>query len=126
MLIRTIATLILSLLLATTAHADDEVEPFDFCRDISLIAKEVMKARQQDRPMSETLLIAINRFKNLAEENGREMDEEVAEKFGSELVMLAYKENISATDTYKQQKTTEFENAIFKDCYKETTSNSEE
>ena len=120
------ATVLLSIMLATTAYADDEVGPIDFCRDVSLIAKEVMTARQQDRSMSETLLIAIDRVKDWADENGLEMDEEEAEEFGSGMVMAAYEESISPVDEYKRQKTTEFENSIFKECYEGVTSDSEE
>ncbi len=74
------ATVLLSLLLATTGHADDDVQPIDFCREISLIANQIMTARQQNRPMSETLPEATDRIKDWSDRYGIETDIEEAEE----------------------------------------------
>ena len=118
------AAALLSLLLAMTAHAEDELKPVDFCTDLSLVANQVMKARQQDRPMSETLPMAKNRIKSWGDKYGLEMDMDEAEEMAAEMVMAAYEEMISSGDEFKQQRTTEFENTIFKECYEEATSDS--
>lgn len=117
------AAALLSLLLAMTAHAEDELKPVDFCTDLSLVANQVMKARQKDRPMSETLPMAKNRIKSWGDKYGLEMDIDEAEAIAAEMVMAAYEEMIS-TDPFKKQTTTEFENAFFKQCYEEATSDS--
>ena len=117
------AAALLSLLLAMTAHAEDELKPVDFCTDLSLVANQVMKARQQDRPMSETLPMAKNRIKSWGDKYGLEMDMDEAEQIAAEMVMTAYEKMIS-TDAFKKQTTTEFENAFFKQCYEEATSDS--
>ncbi len=117
------AAALLSLLLAMTAHAEDELKPVDFCTDLSLVANQVMKARQRDRPMSETLPMAKNRIKSWGDKYGLEMDMDEAEEMAAEMVMAAYEEMIS-TDPFKRQRTTEFENAFFKQCYEEATSDS--
>lgn len=84
------ATVLLSLLLATIAYAVDEVEPINFCKDFSIVAKEIMTSRQKDKPMSETLPIAIDRFKVMQEEYGIEVDMEETKEAVAELVMAAY------------------------------------
>ncbi len=117
------AAALLSLLLAMTAHAEDELKPVDFCTDLSLVANQVMKARQRDRPMSETLPMAKNRIKSWGDKYGLEIDMDEAEEMAAEMVMAAYEKMIS-TDAFKKQTTTEFENAFFKQCYEEATSDS--
>jgi ABC-type protease/lipase transport system fused ATPase/permease subunit len=72
-----------------TAHAEDELKPVDFCTDLSLVANQVMKARQQDRPMSETLPMAKNRIKSWGDKYGLEMDMDEAEEMAAEMVMIA-------------------------------------
>ena len=76
--------------------------------------------------MSETLPLATNEIKSWSDKIGIEMDMDVAEEMAAEMVMAAYKEMISPTDKYKRLMTTEFENTIFKGCYEEMTSDSEE
>ncbi len=120
------ATVLLSLLLATTAHADDEVQPIDFCRGISLIANQIMTSRQQNRPMSEMLPKATNRIKDWSDRYGFEMDMDEAEEAAADMVMAAYEETISLVERYKRIEITEFENAVFKECYEAWTSDSEE
>ncbi len=121
-----VATVLVSILLATTVHADDDFSSVEFCTDLSLIANLIMTARQQDRPMSETLPLATNEIKSWSDKYGIEMDMDVAEEVAAEMVMTAYEETISFGDEFKRQMTTEFENSIFKGCYEETTSDSEE
>ena len=120
------ATALLSLLLVTTTHAGDELQPIEICTDMSLIARQVMIARQQDRPMSSTLPEATNQIKKWGDKYGLEMDLDEAEEMAADMVMAAYEEMISSGDKFKRQRTTEFENAFFKECYEELTSDSEE
>ena len=115
-----------SLLLATTAYADDEVDEIDICREFSLIAKEIMTARQDDKPMSETLPIAIDRFRDWADKYGFEMDMEDAEEFAAEMVMAAYESSPSFGEEHQRRRISEFENSHFGECYKGLTSDSEE
>ena len=84
------------------------------------------EARQQNRPMSEALPEATVRIKNWGDRYGFEMDMDEAEEAAADMVMAAYYETISPVDRYKQIATTEFENAVFKECYEESTSDSEE
>lgn len=85
-----------------------------------------MIARQQDRPMSSTLPETTNQIKKWGDKYGLEMDLGEAEEMAADMVMVAYEETISFGDEFKRQMTTEFENSIFKGCYEETTSDSEE
>ena len=75
--------------------------------------------------MSETLPMAKNRIKSWGDKYGLEMDMGEAEEMAAEMVMTAYEEMISPVEEYKRQWTTEFENAFFKECYEEVTSDSE-
>ena len=120
------ATVLLSLLLATTAYAVDEFSSIDFCKDLSIIAKEIMTARQQNRPMSETLPRGTDRVKEWGDRYGLEMDMEEAEEAAAGMVMAAYEVMISTNEEFRQDRVTDFENGIFKECYKELTSDSEE
>lgn len=119
------ATILLSLFLAATAHADDEVSPISVCTDFSIMAREVMTARQKDKPMSESLPMAKNLVKRWGEKYGLEIPMDEAEKIAAEVVMAAYTAIIS-TDPFKKETITEFENGVFAECYKEMTSDSEE
>ena len=116
---------LLLLLLTSTAYAADDASPIDFCTDMSIIAKEIMTARQKDRPMSETLPMAKNLIKSWGEKYGLEIAMGEAEEMAAEMVMAAYKKMIS-TDPFKKETITEFENNIFAECYKGLTSDSEE
>ena len=116
------ATVLLSLFLATTAFADDEVSEIDLCREASLIANQVMTARQQNRPMSETLSKTIDQFKVWGDKYSLEMDMEEAEEGAAAMVMAAYEVMISTNDEFRQDSVIEFENDIFKECYKGLTS----
>ena len=111
------ATVLMSLLLATTAHADDEFGPIDFCRDISLIANQVMAARQQNRPMSETIPKATNRIKDWSDKYGFDMDMHENEEAAADMVMAAYRKMISPVEDYKRLAITDFENVVFQECY---------
>ena len=110
----------LSIWLVTTAHADDDISAIDICTDFSLVAKMVMTARQQDRPMSETLPLAKNEIKSWSDKYGLEMGMDEVEVIAAETVMAAYKVVIS-TRSFKKVATTEFENNFFKVCYEKTT-----
>ena len=116
------ATVLMSLLLATTAHADDEFGPIDFCRDISLIANQVMTARQQNRPMSETIPKATNRIKDWSDKYGFDMDMHENEEAAADMVMAAYRKMISPVEDYKRLNITDFENVVFQECYEAAAS----
>ncbi len=94
------ATALLSLLLVTTTHAGDELQPIEICTGMSLIARQVMIARQQDRPMSSTLPETTNQIKKWGDKYGLEMDLDEAEEMAADMVMAAYEEMISSGDKY--------------------------
>jgi len=115
-----------SLLLATPAYAVDEVSEIDVCRDFSLIAKDVMTARQKKRPMSETLPNAIKRIEDWAEKYGFEIESEEVEEMAGTLVIPAYDSRVypssSTFDESRQEDISEFENFHFEECYTGLTS----
>ncbi len=113
---------LVSLLLAAPAYADDEVSEIDVCRDYSIIAKDIMTARQKNRPMSETLPFARDRIKDWADKIGLEMDLEEAEKNAAILVMDAYDRPVYQVDTLAQGAISDFENVYFEECYTGLTS----
>ncbi len=94
------ATALLSLLLVTTTHAGDELQSIEICTDMSLIARQVMIARQQDRPMSSTLPETTNQIKKWGDKYGLEMDLDEAEEMAADMVMAAYEEMISSGDKF--------------------------
>ena len=110
-------TLTTLIVLLSPAFADDEPSPLVFCKDWSIIAREIMTARQNDVPMSETLSKAISRYQDWADKYDREMDAQTAEELAAPLVMGAYGEIIEATDRFQQQAITAFENRVFQECY---------
>jgi hypothetical protein len=116
---------LLSLLLATTAYAADEVTPIDVCKDFSVIARDIMKARQMGDPLSETLPNALKQFSEFQDRYGIEPDEE-GDKHLAALVMAAYEAPIMQYEEFQQSAIDEFENEFFAECYKEMTSDSEE
>lgn len=97
----------------------------EVCRDLSHIAREVMQYRQKDRPMSEALSKVIGRIENWAKRIGVEMTTQEAEEMAAPMVMQAYMVSIS-TPPFQPEAITEFENEVFRGCYEEWTSDSEE
>lgn len=99
------------------AYADDEISKIDVCREFSLIAKDVMAARQKSRPMSETLPQAIERVKAWAEKYVLELDSKKAEEMAAALVLPAYlNEEYPSSSTFdesRQRQISEFENFHF-------------
>lgn len=116
------ATALMSILLATTVHADDAFGPVDFCRDLSLIANQVMSARQKNKPMSEVIPVVADRLLSWGDKYGIEMDMDKAERTAAEMVITAYQEMIIPVERLQRIEITEFENAIFQECYEEWTS----
>ena len=125
---RSIAVLLLLLspLLASPANADDEVQPIEICRDFSFIAKEIMTARQMDKPMSENLPNARDLVKGWADKYGLAVDMEEAEKTAADMVMDAYVKASYDIEGLQQDQIGDFENSYFRACYTELTSESEE
>ena len=115
--------LLLSLMLALPAYAVDEVSEIDVCRDFSMIAKDIMTARQKKRPMSETLPIAVDRIEDWVEEYGFEID---SEEMAATLVIAAHENrvfpNSSIYEEERREEISEFENYYFEECYKGLTS----
>ncbi len=115
-------------LLTLTAQADgpDEISGIDFCRDFSLIAKEVMTARMDKRAMSEVLPYAIKQVEEWARKYGLEMDSKDAEEGGAKLVMAAYEigayPSTSNWNPERKDAIRDFENEIFEECYETRTS----
>ena len=125
------AFLLVSLLLATVAYADDEASPMGVCKDLSIIAREIMTARQEDKPMSETLPAALKLFRDMADSYEVEWDEEAkeakeAEEGIVELVMAAYDLPSYPIEELQTREISEFENEVFAERYKGATSDSEE
>jgi len=111
-----------SLWLALPADAADEVSEIDFCRDLSLIARDVMTARQKKMPMSETLPNAIKLIEDWAEKYGIEMNSEEIEETAAMLVVPAYDGTAwprgSLYNEERQDAISDFENQAFEGCYK--------
>ena len=102
-------------MLVTPVDAAEQTAEIDICREFSLIANEVMTARQMDRPMSETLPAAQKRYRDLLEDHEVEVDEEADERI-SELVIGAYE--MTSFDMVELQNSmiSEFENDAFAEC----------
>ena len=122
----TASSLLLSLLVATPAYADDEPSAMDWCRDISLIARDVMYARQSNVPMSSTLPNTLDELRNMFTELGvdiNDMDEEQQEAFGqieeliTRLVMDAYEVPAWDLESLQNDAVNSFENSAFSYCY---------
>jgi len=143
------AAILLSLLLTTTAYAQDEdayfeMEDFgiEYCKWVSILAKDVMTARQQDKPMSETLPYALDRLNDfpkdmielIAPESSEDLDDlddvEQAEvealfdpvfqelkPFITQMVMAAYEVPTFSTGGNQRDLISEFENTFFAGCY---------
>ena len=117
---------LLSLLLATTSFADDEISPIDICTDFSEIARDTMIARQKDKPMSETLPLAIIQVTAWTGIYEIDIDKETIEEMAAEMVMHAYRSPSYSADGNQRSTISEFENSYFEECYKGLTSGSEE
>ena len=122
------AIVLLSLLLTSTVFAVDDVPPIDFCKDLSMIAKEVMTARQKDKPLSETLPAAQKRFRELVDNYGADTDNEsdALDALIAEMVMGAYEMPSYGVTANQKSMIANFENEIFAGCYKEAISDSED
>ena len=123
------AALILILLAGiVSAQADepDEISAIEICRDISLIAKDVMTARQNKEPMSEILPATIKQLQKWAEKYGQEMSSQAAEDIAAPLVIGAYDVGAypdgSAWNPERREAIHDFENDFFEECYEGWTS----
>jgi hypothetical protein len=110
-----------SLWLASPADAADDVSDIDICRDFSLIAKNVMTARQKKQPMSETLPNTIKQMKDWVKKYGLEMDSKDVEEGAALMVMPAYDIAAYPSDSNwnpeRQDAIRDFENMFFEGCY---------
>jgi hypothetical protein len=132
-------------LLATTTYGQDEDFGWDiensgieYCKWVSIIARDIMTARQQGKPMSETLPFALDRIRDFPEDMGldveelsEDMDEEkkaemlaVLENFYqgikpiiTELVMRVYEAPAYTFEENQRTAISELENATFAQCY---------
>ena len=120
-----IAAILSTLLLTTTAYAVDEVTPMGVCKDISIIAKEIMIARQAGKPLSETLPNALAQFGEMQKRYEIEPFEEGNEAI-TVLVMAAYDIPTYSTEGNQRREISEFENQVFAECYKGMASKSDE
>ena len=111
-----------SLFLAARADAVDDFSEIDVCTSFSLIAKDVMIARQKDKPMSQTLPLARDRIKKWADKFGFGVDLKEAEEQAAQLVMAAYDRPSYGSGGNAQDQISDFENDYFKECYKGLTS----
>ena len=117
-----VLSLLASQFIVAPAHAVDGVSKIDICRDYSLIAQEVMSARQRNVLMSETLPDVIGRVRDWAEQHGYELGSEGAEEAAAMLVIAAYDTAVYPSDAdfdgERQIAISEFENHHFAECYK--------
>ena len=123
-----VVLLYLLLLLAVPANAVDEVSDIDLCRDISIIANEIMTARQMDKPMSETLPAAVDRFRDMVVGYKGEVDLEDTEEMTkaiAPLVMAAYDIPLWPIESMQRNAISTFENTVFGGCYKESLDSEE-
>ena len=115
-----------SLWLPAPADAADEISEIDICLDMSLIAKNVMTARQKKQPMSETLLNTIKLMEDWVKKYGMEMDSKDVEEGAALIVMPAYDRaaypSNSSWNPERQDAIRDFENEYFEECYKGLTS----
>ena len=138
---------LLLLLLATTTYGQDEdtglgIEDFgiEYCKWMSILAKEIMTARQKDKPMSETLPFALDRLRDFPKDMGVDIEElseeleleeeeqaEILAEFEpffqemkpiiTQLVMGAYKAPVFTCEETQRGWISDFENAAFASCY---------
>ena len=115
-----------ALMIAAQADEPEEVSAIDLCRDLSLVAKYVMTARQDKEPMSEVLPAASKQIQNWAATYGLEMDSQKAEEMSAPLVITAYDVRAypdgSQWNPERRDVIRDFENEIFEQCYEEFTS----
>jgi hypothetical protein len=127
------ATLLLfSQLLAAPAYG--QFESYDsnveFCKWLSILARDVMTARQKNTPMSETLPWAVGRLPDMLSDMGIDVTEweyeaqvQWEEHFQgmklivSNLVMEAYGVPALDSPNLKRDSINEFENLVFSACY---------
>ncbi len=133
---RCATALLLSLLFATTTYGQDDDASFgiEYCRWVSILAKEIMTARQEDKPMSETLPFALDRLKEFLDDMGVDVEElgeeERAEVLAelevyfqtmrpiiTQMVMGAYKAPTFTYEEHQRDAISEFENGAFASCY---------
>jgi hypothetical protein len=110
-----------ALILAAPAEADDKFPKIDVCRQFSLIAKDVMIARQGKKPMSETLPRARSRIEVWVKKYGLELGSDWVKEAADVVVLPAYDEfvwpNGSLYDEKRQDAIDEYENLHFRECY---------
>ena len=142
------AAVLLSLLLATTTYGQDEDVGFDsqtfdieYCKWISILARDIMKARQQHTPMSETLPLALDRFGEFPMEvvglfvpELEDLDDEeqaelraglkaVLQKWKpliTQMVMAAYEAPAFDSEVLQRDAISDYENTFFAECYAES------
>ncbi|WP_244430472.1 hypothetical protein [Brucella rhizosphaerae] len=94
---------VLSLLTATVAHADDKPVSDEFCTRLGSLAANIMKARQSEAPMSE-LIARVSKHS----------DDQVWRK----LVVSAYESPAYASDQAQKGAIDAFRNKIELQCFK--------
>ena len=134
---KTITVFLISLLplLAVPAHADDTdpAEAIEHCTVISLIARDVMAARQVAQPMSTVLPEAIKRFEEWMVSLGFEPGPDTADAADAANKMVVHAYSISAYpsdgapyEMKRNEEIAQFENEYFSECYTRLTSEEDE
>ncbi len=113
-----ILSLLALLMLVAPADAADQMSEIDVCREFSLIAKDVMIARQKGKPMSQTLPSARDQIKKWADKIGFDVDIKEAEEQAAQLVMAAYDRPSYGSGGNAEDEISTFENDYFEECYK--------
>ncbi len=131
---------VLSLLLAVTAYGQDAGADsgIEFCKWVSILAKDVMTARQHGKPMSETLPFALDRLRGFHEDLGVDVDELSAGLSDDEkadlhaelersyqevkpaitkMVLGVYKKEVFTDEKLQRDAISDFENGVFASCY---------
>ncbi len=101
----------------------DEGSPIGFCRDFSHIARDVMAARHENKPMSEALPFAITLVEAWVKKYGVEMDSQQIEETAAAFARDAYESRLFPDDSLwnedRRKAISEFENEVFEMCYTE-------
>jgi len=142
---RSIAAVLLSLVVSAVSYGQDDSDELtledigiEYCRWLSMVAKDIMTARQEDEPMSETLPFALDRVSDFSadllpqiEELAGGMDEQFRSELFAQLeetetnlrpivkslVAGVYEIPVYAAEGNQRRAISEFGNTVFSSCF---------